>query len=1118
MSRTLGPALAALLLVGGWTIPQARPAEEPASQRLRVICPAVQVDDQRRTNAPDEETRPPELIVLGKPRRLPDSKDPACYEVAVEKVLYGSWPGGTVQFSSDWSVGDERRIFILMPQMYRIPPADKPFKLRDFAEPSEEKAVRALAAARLDYNCLASECLFVGKEIELRDAYRRTVEVVKPLAGNAPRKSEQVCVEYGGYFQVGDKKPDVRKEPEVYFIRDIHRTPEETVYRTICRLPADQEAAVLAARKRRDQFPVVETTEDGKPVRYREVLFRGSHEEALELLGAWSDAAVLLGQRKLVQERRTSKPPVIAAIEKGLPRTTEKGPTAYRLLRNLIGVLGEIQRREGTDADLRRLIDSHLEHLAANPPQPPTPPKRVDSEYYFLGEENRTDVNHGLAWLLRQLAEDRVHKEYGPRLLRLRDQVQGQWKKEVQLALDVCDIEDRLDLDQALRRFKDIKPASTGQEMRHDGPCVLAFSHDGQFLASAGHNQVCVWKTRDWTQVSRWPLEASISAVRFSPDDRLLYVAGGAAIPIHARYDWRTGKVERSYTAHQKGLCGLEVSADGKRMASADYYRNVFHVCDTETGKIQKTFSMQGVRHQFTLSPDGKALVRATAFPKDPVGGKQGPMAPGWVAEAVEGKPLPLRDPSGKDVWLFSPAGRYLISGEAPDPAAPVPQLGLTLRVHDAGRDFAEVASRREQHFGRFLTISADGTRLAVADHGFPGGAPGGQAWQTTRAGIRFTVLTLPELKPVSTCEIQTTRDSIDLRSAALSPDGKTLAVALAYHRTPYLFDTATGERLMPTRGHPGRIENVLFPPGGKTLRSLDSQNFVCLWDAASLRLLGRVSFPGSFQVLSARPPDGKYLICRDLAADGSRVVLKVIDADTGGIMSTLELPEWDRFARPLFLWLNESEVILYVGEQLLRLDLRQGKVVKEIKAERDSPGEGRYSRALALDETDYAWITANPRFGSVEGWSVDILTGKARSLGKKDLPRLTGNRGGLVPGGRWFYVTDPDLYLLDRKTLEVTAEKHFRGVDLLDLVFSGDGGRYAVVTGGRIYVDRDLRRLDPQTQSLVRVHETAGGKTLAAFPAATRWARCRLSPDGKRLVVINDDDTLESWDLSASR
>jgi WD40 repeat protein len=71
-------------------------------------------------------------------------------------------------------------------------------------------------------------------------------------------------------------------------------------------------------------------------------------------------------------------------------------------------------------------------------------------------------------------------------------------------------------------------------------------------------------------------------------------------------------------------------------------------------------------------------------------------------------------------------------------------------------------------------------------------------------------------------------------------------------------------------------------------------------------------------------------------------------------------------------------------------------------------------------------------------------------------------------------------------------------------------------VTGSRIYVDRNLRQWDAQTQSVVRMHHTETGRTLGAFPASTRWVSVKFAPDAKQLAVTNDDGTFELWDLSA--
>src|SRR4051812_41862139 len=119
------------------------------------------------------------------------------------------------------------------------------------------------------------------------------------------------------------------------------------------------EGQVRAALRRRGEYPVREAVEDGKPVKQREVLFRGPVAEAIVLLGSSSDAAVTLGARKLAAEQAVA--PVAAAIEERLFATKEATRGDFRRLRNLIKVLGALARdtrTAGLETLLERMIDA----------------------------------------------------------------------------------------------------------------------------------------------------------------------------------------------------------------------------------------------------------------------------------------------------------------------------------------------------------------------------------------------------------------------------------------------------------------------------------------------------------------------------------------------------------------------------------------------------------------------------------------------------------------------------------------------------------------------------------------------------------------------------------------
>jgi WD40 repeat protein len=1099
-----------------------KPARPAAPE---VFCPAINQDDKPDPSGPYDGPMPqPELVVLGKVRSKPAST------LEVEKVLSGSWKAKTLRFKGGWG-DDGRRIYFLAPGMFQD---DEPFWSRYSLDPAEEKAARALGAARLDFNTLAARCIFVGKEVGMpahvergtQDEFKRIVKVVRPVAGDAPATGKQVTVALRWYFPLGrGNKPVVRKGEEIYFIGSIDPKPRksgrkkraEPVYYARWRQPADREADVRATLERRDEYPVREETEDGQTTRSREIFFRGSTAEAIDLMGSSREAAVTLGARKLIHEGRKAGPAVVAAIELRQLRNTEKARGDHRRLKNLISLLG-IMRKQGQQAgDLKRQIDRQMEYIAAQPAKPATKKTK-----WQRGEEESETTNHALTWLLEALGEQEVHRNYAGRLLRLRDKVKGRWKQEVQLALDVCKVEDQRELVQAFQRLRGVKPVRSAREMYHDGRYVVAFSPCGNYLATAGKGKVRVWKTRDWSLAGQFPVNGdtnlfglSIDRVRFSPHSRFLYVAGGGDLPTHARYDWRTGKPDRTYTAHKGGVCEMELSRNGRRMASASHKDNKLYLCDTKTGKVLHAYPVKDYRTELTLSPDGKTLIRARGGVKGK--GPSNPYKeklPDWTVESLGGPRPKIKGLAGKDTWLFSPAGRYLISAKASRRGEEEKVDHVTLRVHDATRNYAVVARRQDARFGTHLTISADGTRLAVTSR------KGRQSIISSINRYPFTILSLPDLKPVGTFLVKSGSHDHYLESVALSPDGKVLAATVDYHVTPHLFETATGKRIVPTKAHSGSVRSVHFDSDGKVLRSLDGDKQVCRWDAATMRLLGRVTLPASYKVFSVRP-DGKFLACRDASGPKVKRTIKIVDADTGRDRFALTRAE-KPYSDDSCLWSGDHEVVYSSGKKLFHLDYRARKILKEVKVEKDSVSFGKKDAELAADGKSVYWMHAYGERRSIcEARSVDLKTGQMRKIANVVMDHHM-SLGGLVPGGKCICLADPHVYLLDRQTLRVVAHREFRKADLFGISFTADGSRYAIVTGGRIFIDLDerlrLSKWDPKTPSLVRIHETLSGKTVGAFRASTRWIKIQFAPDGQRLAVINDDDTIEVWDLSALR
>jgi hypothetical protein len=126
------------------------------------------------------------------------------------------------------------------------------------------------------------------------------------------------------------------------------------------RLPADQEKNVLAALERRDQHPLVEIEEGGKKVKVREVLFRGTVAETLDLLGSESEGAAVLAARFLTHKDKDARKAVLETIEEELLREDRKD--GFQRLHHLIGLLPRLLPPETRQEDLGGLVEKWLAH------------------------------------------------------------------------------------------------------------------------------------------------------------------------------------------------------------------------------------------------------------------------------------------------------------------------------------------------------------------------------------------------------------------------------------------------------------------------------------------------------------------------------------------------------------------------------------------------------------------------------------------------------------------------------------------------------------------------------------------------------------------------------------
>jgi len=1088
-------------------------ADDDKPKQIATYCPAIGVEDRPRTNALGVHSRQPTLVVLGTVRRTGKADKYGTHqtvEIDVEKVLFGS-PAVTkvrcVAGFGYWPDEKPQRLILALSPV--LDSKEYSLEVRYTLPPEEEKAVATLSAARMAYNVLSAETIFVGKEILASADKGRVIEVLRVLHGPESLKGKKVCVDLLEHplrsnFTV-PAEPLTTPGEHLYFVASVdpeykrkryyrsNENPDGPVYLVPYLLPADLEKVVVESLKQRDRYPLVELGDEGDKVTHREILFQGSIEAAVTLVGSESKGAVLLAGRFLIHRKKDALAPVLAAIKADLLLGERKG--GFHQLNTLISLLPQLDAGTKREA-AHELIEMWLAHLAKKPPEPPAVERRPHDTYY-RSEQGNVDVNHSLAWLVAGLDERTVLEQYGKRLLALRGQMPGRWKQEIQLALNVARVEDNFEMVEATDRLKGVQPVRSKSAMRHPGGSgegVVAFTPDGKHLATVGGGDIRVWRTSDWALAApAIPLQGSIAHLVFSPDGKYLYVAGGGGgLQRHDRYSWKEGRLDRAYVGHKSGVADLLLSADGKTMVTSNYYEDAIHVWETESGKIRKTFKTPYLGHQIALSPDGETLMRRIALGED----AKDDAKTAWSVEALG--PGALKIPKAvladnPQLVAFSPDGKQFLTIGRTGAYSPGP-LERSVRLYDVQNGFREVGKSTFKSLPTHR-VTFDVERRVVLIEGH---------WSSHDVHA----LTLPDLKPVKGFEKAQERCR-DPKSACFSPDGKLLAVGSMFRPVPQLFRTDTYEELIPYDGHPDKVSQVFFPPGGKLLRTLGADNSICTWNTQTMKMVKRQHLPLHWNVVSSREPDGRYLIGW-AKAEEKEDVFQTYDVEADKVIATVRVRR-EMFSRLEIFWINDHEVYMVTAGELCHFDAITGKVIarREFKTEL-----GRWSK-LTEDGKDFLTIGgAIPRSSSVEVQRVNVATGQSTLVGKCGLSAFSGNNAGVLPGAKFFYVSDPGIYLFDSRTLKPVASLDCDSI--LSLSFTSDGSRFAAVTGSRIYVDRNLQQWDSQTQSVVRIHDAQTGRTLGAFPTSTRWVTVKLSHDGKQLAVTNDDGTIELWDLSA--
>jgi WD40 repeat protein len=369
---------------------------------------------------------------------------------------------------------------------------------------------------------------------------------------------------------------------------------------------------------------------------------------------------------------------------------------------------------------------------------------------------------------------------------------------------------------------------SPSQVWQSSGVEALAFSSDGKFLATAGHDgTIGIWNAGDWIRAGEIKQEGWIARLAFSPDGEWLYVAGddGRRGALLSRFRWRTGKQDKVFGGHKRPVDGMALSADGRTLVSSSFLGNELRTWDAISGASKGSFVSNSPsfayasRRNFIFQWARSGVAHAAAYLDS------AKVSRVWFP----GKPMAA---------AFGPDEQSLVAARQLHSAAQGAQVSLGIFVPDGRERSEEQIEYRSRREVQFPSVWDDQVALAVS--------PDGQRVAVASGDVRLAVYGMPDLEIIKEFDysVHGTR-SHRILQLAYSPDGRWLAAAQMQRSTPRLFDAATALELILNKGN--RIQDLRYSADGRALRTVDADGTVCFWDVTNLAFLQKDSIPAGY-------------------------------------------------------------------------------------------------------------------------------------------------------------------------------------------------------------------------------------------------------------------------------